>query len=219
MATEIKTLTSSKAVQQYPDDVPIATFEQNLEIEERLISTIEAEIASPPVDANKFKIRLRELSTLNQEIRNQINLSPGLIDQNPTFAEKSKRSLARIEKLFAIAKSILVDNSGPPDASQGNTPPPSGPIDKPPSGGDDGRMEKRIEKLEADVAAIKIDLAVIKANGATKSDIAELKGSFGELRAATKGDIADAKTTIILWVVGAIFIAQLLPAILKLFVK
>lgn len=71
----------------------------------------------------------------------------------------------------------------------------------------DGDMLKRIENLEADVATIKTDLAVVKANGATKSDIAD-----------TKAAIAEAKSAIIMWVVGAIFVAQLLP-MLKDFVK
>ena len=62
----------------------------------------------------------------------------------------------------------------------------------------DESMEKRLDKLEADVSAIKIDLAILKANSATKADVAE------------------AKSAIILWVVSALFVAQLLPALAKL---
>ncbi|GAB3407753.1 hypothetical protein NX774_14670 [Massilia agilis] len=76
----------------------------------------------------------------------------------------------------------------------------------------DGEMEARLAKLESDLAAIKTDLAVIKATGATRTDLAELKGE-------TKAAIADAKASIIVWVVGAVFIAQLLPALLQLLSK
>ena len=85
----------------------------------------------------------------------------------------------------------------------------------------DGNMEARLTKLEADVAAIKIDLAVLKATCATKSDLAELKGEImaapARRIAETEAKLAEAKTTIILWVVSAVFLAQLLPALLKKF--
>lgn len=72
----------------------------------------------------------------------------------------------------------------------------------------DGGMEARLARLESDLAAMKIDIAVIKATGATKSDLAGLRT-----------EIAQTKSSIIMWVVSAIFIAQLLPALLKLFEK
>jgi hypothetical protein len=67
-------------------------------------------------------------------------------------------------------------------------------------------MEARVAKLEATaertaerLAAIERDLAVMKSNYSTKADVAE------------------GMNKVIMWVVGAIFLAQLLPSLLKKF--
>ena len=44
--------------------------------------------------------------------------------------------------------------------------------------GYDGGMENRVSKLETDLTAIKIDLAVIKSNYATKSDLAVMESTI-----------------------------------------
>lgn len=66
--------------------------------------------------------------------------------------------------------------------------------------------EARIERLEDDVVSIKVDIAFLKTNSATKADIAELKAL-----------IAESKSSIIMWVMSAIILGQLLPSLLKLF--
>lgn len=86
------------------------------------------------------------------------------------------------------------------------TRPPPRPIDNVSDGGDDGLMEKRIEKLEIEIAAIKLDVEIIKATCATKSDLAELKASLAEV-----------KTTIVLWVFTTVVLGQILPGLLKKF--
>ena len=67
-------------------------------------------------------------------------------------------------------------------------------------------MEARVAKLEVlaektveRLTALERDVAVIKSNHATKADVAE------------------AKNSVIMWVVSAILLAQLLPALLKQF--
>lgn len=74
-------------------------------------------------------------------------------------------------------------------------------------------MDQRVAKLEAlaektgeRLAALDRDLAVIKSNYATREDVAALRG---EMKAA----VAEAKNSIILWVVAAVFLAQLLPVV------
>ncbi|WP_186224604.1 hypothetical protein ACN262_08385 [Burkholderia gladioli] len=61
-----------------------------------------------------------------------------------------------------------------------------------------------MKKLEAALSTLQQDVAVVRANYATKADVEAVKTS-----------VAEAKSTIILWVVSAIFLAQLLPALLK----
>lgn len=63
----------------------------------------------------------------------------------------------------------------------------------------DQAMENRVQILETELATIKTDVAVIKSNYATKADVAE------------------AKNSIIIWVVSAILLAQLLPVLMKKF--
>lgn len=98
-------------------------------------------------------------------------------------------------------------------------------------------MEARLSKLETEVSAIRLDVAVLKSTSATKSDLAEfeartrielaeVRGEMraqakdldakldivkSELRAEIRASVASSQNKIILWVVSFIFLAQLLP--------
>lgn len=71
---------------------------------------------------------------------------------------------------------------------------------------DNGDMDARVTKLEASLQQLQLDAAVIKSNYASKEDIAKLEAKMNE-----------GLNRVIMWVVGSIFLAQLLPAILKKF--
>ena len=85
-------------------------------------------------------------------------------------------------------------------------PPTPLPIDNVSGTGNAGRMEKRIEKVEAELAAIKLDVGIIKATCATKSDVAELRATMSAV-----------KIGIILWIVITVVLPQILPGLLKKF--
>lgn len=70
---------------------------------------------------------------------------------------------------------------------------------EPSSMGFEEQITARMTKVEQELVVIKQELAVIKSNYATKADV------------------LDAKNSIIMWVISAVFLAQLLPAILKQF--
>ena len=85
-----------------------------------------------------------------------------------------------------------------------------GPPDPP-----DDDMHTRLVNMEALAAktgerlmVIERDLAVVKSNYATKEDVSRAEGSL-------LVKIAESKNSIIMWVVSAIFLAQLLPGLLK----
>lgn len=80
-----------------------------------------------------------------------------------------------------------------------------------PGGGDNGGMEARVAKLETLAEKTGEKLASIDLR------LAKIEGKQEEFTKhyATKADLMSAKNSIIMWVVSAIFLAQLLPVLLR----
>lgn len=81
---------------------------------------------------------------------------------------------------------------------RGETPPPPPPTDM--------DLSQRVAKLESIAEKNSVQLTALE------KDVAVIKSNY-----ATKADVAEAKNSVIMWVVSAILLAQLLPALLKKF--
>lgn len=197
-------LEQSKLQSIYPSDAELTPFTLNILKLESILFRVEMELDRPVVEVPRLNILMSDASSLREELfaqKDRAIAAAGISDANvqrfvqllPTF----NRLATKIVDVALHGKVALRSNSGgPPDV----------PADNALKNGDDENMEKRVEKLESELASIKLDIGIIKANGATKSDIAE-----------TKAVVSEAKSTIILWVVTAIILAQILPGLLKKF--
>lgn len=197
-----KDLGQDKLQSTYPSDAELTPFTLNILKLESILFRVEIELEKAVVERPRLNILMSEASSLRDELfaqKDRAISSSGVSDLNvqrflqlqPTF----NRIAAKIVEVAVDGKVALRPASGgPPDVPTGTTL----------QNGDDENMEKRVEKLEGELASIKLDIGIIKANGATKSDIAE-----------TKAAVSEAKSTIILWVVTAVVLAQVLPGLLK----
>ena len=83
-----------------------------------------------------------------------------------------------------------------------------------------GNIETDVAVMKTDLAALKLDVGDLKTDvGALKTDVFTLQMDVGVIKSnySTKADVSEAKATIIMWVVSAMFVTQLLPAFLKKF--
>jgi outer membrane murein-binding lipoprotein Lpp len=81
-------------------------------------------------------------------------------------------------------------------------------------------LKTGVAVLKTDVAVLKTDVSGLKTDvSAVRTDVSALKTDMAVVKSnyATKADVLEAKNSVIVWVVSAVFIAQLLPGFLKKF--
>jgi hypothetical protein len=82
------------------------------------------------------------------------------------------------------------------------------------------KLVERVSHLESDLTAMRSDVSVLKTDmSVLKTDVAALTIDMAVVKSdyATTSDVLEAKNSVIVWVVSAVFIAQLLPGFLKKF--
>ncbi|MDR5753591.1 MULTISPECIES: hypothetical protein [unclassified Caballeronia] len=82
------------------------------------------------------------------------------------------------------------------------------------------KLVERVSHLESDLTAMRSDVSVLKTDmSVLKTDVAALTIDMAVVKSdyATRADVLEAKNSVIVWVVSAVFIAQLLPGFLKKF--
>jgi|GEM_PF-2070035 len=77
----------------------------------------------------------------------------------------------------------------------------------------DGKMENRLAKVEQDVADLKLAVKVIQETMATKTDIESLRTQIE----AQKAYFEARQSRMLMWIISAVFFAQLLPLIARQF--
>ncbi|NHZ92672.1 hypothetical protein F2P45_27225 [Massilia sp. CCM 8733] len=79
-------------------------------------------------------------------------------------------------------------------------------------------MEKRVANLEANVASMMLDVSVMKTDVAVlRTDVAVMKLDVEVVKStcATKGDVSEMKSSIIMWLTAVVFVSQLIPDVIS----
>jgi hypothetical protein len=201
------------------DEIELASFEANiLQVELWLVAADRLLSDSVP-SVKKLRIHSNDIPTVLEEATKQAKATP-----RKDLAERYFDTIPRLTDYLRRSDEIF-KRDAQNEGSGSNGPPPSPPVDSGSGAGDDGRMEKRVEKLEstvekftAQIASVQENVAVIKSNYATKDDVTGVKGDVGVIKSnySTKEDLAKMESTILkVFITTAIALTGLVFAVSK----